>query len=187
MLSLILSVRQPSGLTQRSRFGSRDLGPPANQHCWVLGMPMPNQIWSGDPLNQTSFISKAPRNTGSLLSDCMPFARMCKRFGSFWHILKLKYIVTLTVHLWHNESRERAREKSIICFKSGFNFRLFRCQDCVLDLHTSHSTCRNEAIIWIHFVGEMTLSYDGTKKYDEEALLWPLLGWMWSTVFTYRW
>lgn len=167
MLSLILSVRQlrqPSGPTQRSRFGSRDLGPPANQHSWVLSMPMPNQIQSGDPINRTSFISKVPRNTGLLLSDCMPFAWMCERCGSFWHILKLKCIVTLIVHLRRSESKERERDKSIICFKSAFKFSLCWCQDCVLDLRTSHSTCaqkewsNHNGIIWIHFVEETALS-----------------------------
>lgn len=72
MLSLILSVgqlRQPSGLTELSRFGSRDLGPAANQNSRVLSTPMPNQIQSGDPINQAPFICKAPRNQGSLLSD----------------------------------------------------------------------------------------------------------------------
>lgn len=72
MLSLILSVRQlrqPSGPTELSRFGSRDLGPAANQHSRVLSTSMPNQIQSGDPINQAPFICKAPRNQGSLLSD----------------------------------------------------------------------------------------------------------------------
>lgn len=148
MLSLILSVgqlRQPSGLTQRSRFGSRDLGPPANQHSRVLSMPMANQIQSGDPINQT-FISKAPRNTGPLLSDCVPFAWMCECCGSFWYIQNWNALWLSQFICDANKSRERERkskraragERGSPLF--GFKFRL-QIQDCVLDLHTSHSAC----------------------------------------------
>lgn len=90
MLSLILSLRQlrqPSGLTDPSRFGSRDLGPAANQHRRVLSTPMPDQMQSGDPINQAPFICKVPQNTGLLLSD-LPAVRgeICERCGSFTHV-----------------------------------------------------------------------------------------------------
>lgn len=123
MLSLILSVRQlrqPSGPTELSRFGSRDLGPAANQHSRVLSTSMPNQIQSGDPINRAPFICKAPRNQGSLLSDspdvCGKSARRC---GSWRHVWNWNAL-WLSQFISGATGGGREGEKSIISFKRGF-------------------------------------------------------------------
>lgn len=143
MLSLILSVRQlrqPSGPTELSRFGSRDLGPAANQHSRVLSTSMPNQIQSGDPINQAPFICKAPRNQGSLLSDSPDVCTKSASAAGAGDMFEIEmHCDSPSSSVAQREEREREREKSIISFKRGFKCRLRRCQDCASDLRPSHS------------------------------------------------
>lgn len=114
MLSLILSVRQlrqPSGLTELSRFGSRDLGPAANQHSRVWSTPMPNQIQSGDPISQAPFICKAPRNQGSLLSDLPDVCAKSASAAGAWDMFEIEMHCDSprsSVAQWRGE-RERER------------------------------------------------------------------------------
>lgn len=139
MLSLILSVkqlRQPSGPTELSRFGSRDLGPAANQHSGVWSTPMLNQIQSGDPISQAPFICKAPRNQGSLLSDLPDVCAKSASAAGAWDMFEIEMHCDSprsSVAQWRRE-----REVHYL-LQTGLP-KLRRCQDCASDL--LHPLCR---------------------------------------------
>lgn len=159
MLSLILSVRQlrqPSGLTQLSRFGSRDLGPPANQRARVFSMPMPNQIQSGDPINQTPFISKVPWNTG-----CSPptarhlheYARAAGTSDTFEIEMNCD---SHSSYVMQKEGGGRSLSVSKVASNAGYADVKIVSSICE-DPTQQKEWYNNDAMIWIHFVREMTV------------------------------
>lgn len=177
MLSLILSVRQlrqPSGLTQLSRFGSRDLGPPANQSTRVFSMPMPNQIQSGDPINQTPFISKVPWNTGCSSPTARHLHEYARAVGTF-------DTFEIEMHCDSHSSSVMQEEERGIHYLLQKWLQMQAMQMSRLCVRSAHIPLgrRNDTITmpWSEFtLSEKWLPSNVTKKYDKLGLLWPLSG-----------